>query len=131
MSTESFEIEATTSEGNRALVTLRVPDRSRFFEGHFVGLPMLPGVAQLVAIAHREAERVFGPVGTPRRMSRVKFQDIIVPGDRLSLSLERERENERTSIRFRLERLDVGSTRPASSGTLVYVDRSETLGEDS
>lgn len=117
--TERFEIESTSGQGDERLVRLRVPLASRFFEGHFEGMPMLPGVAQIVAIAHREAERVFGPLGTPQRMSRVKFTDRILPGDPLSLSLTRET-GETTLVRFRIERMLEDGARLASSGTLTY-----------
>jgi 3-hydroxymyristoyl/3-hydroxydecanoyl-(acyl carrier protein) dehydratase len=118
--TELFEIESTTGTGDERVVRLRVPIRgSRFFEGHFDGMPMLPGVAQVVAIAHREAERTFGALGSPRRMSRVKFQDTILPGDALSLSLTREA-GEQTVVRFKIERMLAAGPRVASSGTLTY-----------
>lgn len=80
---------------------------------------MLPGVAQIVAIAQREAERTFGALGTPRRMSRLKFQDVIVPGDSLALTLTRE-VTEGTLVRFRIERLLPEGARVASSGTITY-----------
>jgi 3-hydroxymyristoyl/3-hydroxydecanoyl-(acyl carrier protein) dehydratase len=117
--TEAFESELTTGEGDERHVRLRVPARSRFFEGHFEGRPMLPGVAQVVAIAQREAERTFGALGTPRRMSRLKFQDVIVPGDALALTLTRE-VGEGTLVRFRIERLLPEGARIASSGTITY-----------
>jgi 3-hydroxymyristoyl/3-hydroxydecanoyl-(acyl carrier protein) dehydratase len=122
VSTETFDVEDTTGEGEARRVALRVPAGSRFFEGHFEGMPMLPGVAQLVAIAHREAERCYGALGAPLRMSRVKFQDTILPGDRLALSLDREVGAE-TIVRFRIERLLAGGPRVASSGTIAYARR--------
>jgi 3-hydroxymyristoyl/3-hydroxydecanoyl-(acyl carrier protein) dehydratase len=118
--TERFEIESTTGAGDERVVKLRVPTQgSRFFEGHFDGMPMLPGVAQIVAIAHREAERTFGVLGSPRRMSRVKFQDTILPGDALSLTLHREVGAE-TRVRFEIARLLPEGARVASSGTITY-----------
>ena len=119
MGTERFEVGQTTGEGNARAIALRVPTDSRFFEGHFEGMPMLPGVAQLVAIAHREGERVFGALGAPTRVSRLKFQDTILPGDALSLTLERE-PGAQTTLRFRIERLLPEGARVASSGTLTY-----------
>jgi len=121
MGTERFEIELTSGIGDDVVVGLRVPTDSRFFEGHFEGRPMLPGVAQIVAIAHREARRVFGPLGAPTRISRLKFQDVIVPGDRLSLTLTRTRGDEPT-VRFRIERVLESGPRVASSGTIAYTD---------
>lgn len=119
MGSEAFDIESTTGEGDERLVRMSVPRDSRFFEGHFDGMPMLPGVAQVVAIAHREAERVFGVLGPPLRLTRVKFQDTILPGDRLELSLTRERGDE-TLVRFRIERMRNEGAKVASSGTIVY-----------
>jgi 3-hydroxymyristoyl/3-hydroxydecanoyl-(acyl carrier protein) dehydratase len=118
--TERFEIESTSGTGDERVVRLRVPaSGSRFFEGHFDGRPMLPGVAQVVAIAQREAERTFGALGSPRRLSRVKFQDTILPGDALTLSLTRETGPD-TLVRFKIERMLEAGPRVASSGTITY-----------
>lgn len=124
MGSEAFEIESTSGAADERVVRLRVPESSRFFEGHFEGKPMLPGVAQVVAIAHREAERLFGPLGAPQRMSRLKFQDVIVPGDALTLTLTQSRESPaETLVRFRIERMLVEGARVASSGTIAYAGR--------
>ena len=120
MSTERFEILATEGEGDERRIALRVPASSRFFEGHFEGMPMLPGVAEVVAIAHREAVRVFGPLGAPLRMSRIKFQETILPLDSLALGLTRENGEAKTTVRFRIERVIDGQARIAGSGTLTY-----------
>lgn len=119
---ERFDVEASSGEGDERTVRLRVPEGSRFFAGHFEGRPMLPGVAQVVAIAHREAERAFGPLGPPQRMNRIKFQDVIVPGDALALVLGREPSPEKreTLVRFRIERLLPEGPRVASSGVIAY-----------
>ncbi len=122
MSTERFEIVTTEGAGDVRRVTLRVPADSRFFEGHFEGMPMLPGVAEVVAIAHREALRVFGPLGRPVRMSRIKFQETILPLDALALGLERENGQGQTIVRFRIERVIDGAARIAGSGTLTYAE---------
>jgi 3-hydroxymyristoyl/3-hydroxydecanoyl-(acyl carrier protein) dehydratase len=117
MGPEQFEIVSTDYVGDERVVHLLVPASSRFFEGHFEGRPMLPGVAQVVAIADREARRLFAPLGTPTRMSRLKFQDVIVPGDRLALTLTRGADG---AVRFRIERLLESGPRVASSGTIAY-----------
>ncbi len=117
---ERFEVESTSGAEQDRVVRLRVPEGSRFFEGHFEGRPMLPGVAQVVAMAHREAERVFGPLGVPRRMSRMKFTEVILPGDALSLSLSRDRAGTESLVRFRIERLLPEGPRVASTGTIAY-----------
>ena len=120
VSTELFEIFSTEGVGDVRRIGLRVPAASRFFEGHFDGMPMLPGVAEVVAIAHREAVRVFGPLGRPVRMSRIKFQETILPLDALALALERENGETGATVRFRIERVVRGEARIAGSGTLTY-----------
>lgn len=125
MGNEGFEVESTSGEGDERAVRMRVPVDSRFFEGHFEGRPMLPGVAQVVAIAQREAARVFGALGTPIRMSRVKFQDVILPGDALTLTLTRATSEapSETLVRFRIERVLSEGPRVASSGTITYASK--------
>ncbi len=58
------------------------------FDGHFPGLPILPGVAQLEWAVH------FGHtlLGTPnefQRMDAIKFQKIMQPGEQIELTLNR------------------------------------------
>ena len=64
--------------------TLRVPEDSDLFAGHFPGLPVLPGVAQLHwALA---LWREHGGDSRPLRgLRRLKFQRIVGPGDVLQL----------------------------------------------
>ena len=83
------EIENETVEGDRAEFMLRLQPELRWFEGHFPGQPILPGVAQL-HIASLLAERVWG-IGFPGHdMSRVKFRRVMQPDERVSLSLTRK-----------------------------------------
>jgi 3-hydroxymyristoyl/3-hydroxydecanoyl-(acyl carrier protein) dehydratase len=101
-------------------VPVDVPEGSLYFDGHFDGRPMLPGVAQVVAIAHAQAELLFGPLGPPRRLARLKFQAVVKPGDALVLELVRE-QGEETKVRFTLDRVQAGEApETASSGVLVY-----------
>lgn len=113
---ETFEIGSTHALGDEKVrVEVRVPLRSVYFEGHFEGRPMLPGVAQVVGLGHAEAQRCYGPLGPARRLIRTKFQAVVVPGDALDLFFEIER-GEETKVRFRLMR----GEESVSSGTLVY-----------
>jgi len=101
-------------------VPVAVPAGSLYFEGHFEGRPMLPGVAQVVAMAHAQAEVHFGPLGPARRLARLKFQAVVKPGDGLLLELTREPGDE-TKVRFVLAlRRDGEAPETASSGVLVY-----------
>jgi len=112
----TFEIGDASRDGDEIRVAVRVPEDCVYFEGHFEGRPMLPGVAQAVRLAHTQAALRFGPLGPARSLVRTKFQAVIVPGDALTLVLTLERGAAETKVRFRIERVEA----QASSGTLVY-----------
>lgn len=73
--------------GRRELEIL-VPEASPWFEGHFPGHPILPGVAQIAwAVHYAAALRNDAP--TPHTLAQVKFKRPILPGARLTLCLSR------------------------------------------
>ena len=53
---------------------------SPWFEGHFPGEPVLPGIAQL-SMAFEAAEKARGEKLTLRGLRRVRFKKVIRPGD--------------------------------------------------
>lgn len=64
---------------DKVVLELFIPQDLLYFEGHFPGAPILPGVAQLDwAIAY--ARRYFAPPGVFRDVAALKFQQVIVPG---------------------------------------------------
>ena len=121
MTDRDFVVTGTqkTDAGHRVL--LSVPADLRYFDGHFDGRPMLPGVAQVVALADRHARRLYPGLGGSLRLQRVKFTAVIGPGEPLALSLTEERKEHEVLVRWSLERLAPPSGEAtASSGTLVY-----------
>lgn len=56
------------------------------FQGHFPGNPILPGVVQ-VDWAVRFGTEAFGDLGRFRGIERLKFQELIRPGETLELHL--------------------------------------------
>lgn len=112
-----------SSEGETVL-HVEVPNDLVFFEGHFEGNPMLPGVAQVVALVDAEARRAFPSLATrgARGLSRLKFQATIRPGDALHLGLSLEPGAE-PRVRFRIDRIAQAAplaTERATSGVLTY-----------
>ena len=68
-----------------------------FFQGHFQGLPVMPGVLQVEALAQTMAVYVakqpgFGDrIGLFAGIDEVRFKRIVVPGDTLRLEVTMEK----------------------------------------
>lgn len=78
-----------------------------FFQGHFPGHPIMPGVLQVEAmfqLCHFLVGKELDPDGTQdiylRKLSRVKFRKPVSPGDRLIVEAELLRKDE-TSAEFK------------------------------
>jgi beta-hydroxyacyl-ACP dehydratase FabZ len=70
-------------------VTINEP----FFQGHFPGVPVMPGVLQLEAMAQTGGIlliRVLKSGGTPyfMAMDNVKFRKVVKPGDQMRIECE-------------------------------------------
>ena len=66
---------------------VRVPADSAWFDGHFPGHPVLPGIAQLGMVA----DLIRTALGLPARVvgvSRVRFKQMVLPDDCLQVSAE-------------------------------------------
>ena len=93
---DQFELElvqrgATEDGGETATYAVGVPADLLYFSGHFPGAPVLPGVAQLVALVLDRVHALWPELGAPTRVGRLKFKQPVAPGDALELSLRRER----------------------------------------
>jgi 3-hydroxymyristoyl/3-hydroxydecanoyl-(acyl carrier protein) dehydratase len=70
-----------------AELDLVVPVDLRFFDGHFLGAPVVPGVVQ-IKWAIELARRYLGTGAEFAGMEAVKFQHLMTPGTRATLALE-------------------------------------------
>ncbi len=74
---------------NAAQYSLIFADGCNFFEGHFNGFHVLPGVVQLY-YAHRYAEDAFGIEVSDNCVKKIKFSKIIKPNQKIKLVFERK-----------------------------------------
>ena len=69
---------------------LRVPAELAYFPGHFPRAPVLPGAAQVGWALQLAAEHLGTPIPC-RTMEALKFQRLLQPGDRVTLTLRLDR----------------------------------------
>ncbi len=100
-------------EGGKVKLELRIQPELAYFDGHFPGQPILPGVAQLAWAEHYG--KLFFAIGQPfLTMEVVKFKKIIRPGTLVTMSLELKKDTGK--LYFDL----YSATESHSSGRLVY-----------
>ena len=85
-----FELSETHVIGLKN-VTMNEP----FFEGHFPGTPIMPGVLQIESLAQTGGILLLNTVSDPQnyltffmKIDKVKFKRIVIPGDTLIFKLE-------------------------------------------
>ena len=77
-----------------------VPAGLRYFEGHFPGVPLLPGVVQIGWAMELARQHLAVPAGF-RALSNVKFTRVIQPGTAVSLSLRMADEGRELHFEYR------------------------------
>ena len=107
------KIEILKQTANWFLLNCVVPADLLFFNGHFKGHPVLPGVVQIDwAIAF--AEELLGVQNTFSEMRQLKFQNLILPDAAIKLSLSFDEEKNILVFRYFI------NDNTLSSGRIVY-----------
>ncbi len=78
--------------GTESLVAIKnVTINEEFFNGHFPGMPVMPGVLQVEAMAQAVGLLMLEPGKIPLFMSvdKCKFRKQVVPGDQIRIEVER------------------------------------------
>ena len=88
-----YSADAKNRTGSKIVALKNVTMNEQFFQGHFPGLPVMPGVLQIEAMAQAaclafsrpgESEKIYYIAG----ISEAKFRRPVVPGDTLMLHAE-------------------------------------------
>jgi 3-hydroxyacyl-[acyl-carrier-protein] dehydratase len=77
----------TPNDAQSLSADVHVPPESPWFRGHFPANPILPGIAQLAMVFDVLRHAFDGPLRV-MEVSRVRFKQMILPGDRLVVVVE-------------------------------------------
>ncbi len=81
-------------ESGRVVGIKNVTNNEPYFQGHFPGNPVMPGVLQMEAIAQvagvmlNSREGKAGKTAYFMSMNKVKFRKMVIPGDQLRIEVE-------------------------------------------
>ena len=93
---------------------MTVPLDLTHFDGHFAATPVVPGVAQ-IGWAMDLARRALVPQGRFRGIEALKFQQLVRPGDALTLNLRWEPSRGKLYFDYALQ----GQGRPCATGRIL------------
>ena len=95
------------------VLSLSVREKTRYFDGHFPGHPILPGIAQ-VDWAAEFAQQYFQLADTFSGLEALKFPEFIGPGSQVTLTLNYRPEKKKVNFSF------TGENKKFSSGRIVF-----------
>jgi UDP-N-acetylglucosamine acyltransferase len=90
--------------GRRIVAVKNVTVNEDYFQGHFPGMPLMPGVMMIETLAQVATLLLLDEAGPPTRravlrgVNDAKFRRQVVPGDRLRLEVTRERERQGLAV---------------------------------
>ncbi|MBU2967482.1 AMP-binding protein [Amphritea sp. 2_MG-2023] len=93
------DLTSQVMTGNCAELVCQIPANLIYFDGHFAGNPILPGIVQ-VHWAEHYGRQLLSLVGRFDRLEVVKFQQVIFPESTINLTLEYQPEKGKLNFRF-------------------------------
>lgn len=95
---------------DRAEYCLQIPSNLAYFEGHFKGMPLVPGVVQLNWVVGF-AKTDLGLQGSISQGDQIKFTNFMKPNDDVSLSLKYNPEKSSLSFSYKSNEIAYSSGR--------------------
>ena len=117
-------------EGKRAIGRKCVTMNEHFFQGHFPGQPIMPGVLIIEAMAQTACALMFsrpemkGKLAYFMGMEEIKFRKPVTPGDVLEMEIEMLRVGSRAGRAKGVARID-GEPATEAVFSFAIVDRAE------
>ena len=109
------EIISRQLEENMAQIQIRIPEDLAYFDGHFAGMPVVPGVVQL-HWAVQYAKSIFKLDGFVTLGSQIKFSNLMQPKDEVCLTLDYNPEKSALSFNYK------SNEKAYSSGRLTFAN---------
>lgn len=102
---ESLKLDVRKHTDTEAEVAFTLPEDLTYFNGHFPGRPILPGVAQ-THLAVLIAQKLWGDWPSDSNLQKLKFKRVLLPGDAVVLKLKRDAAIGRLSFVYRFRDID-------------------------
>lgn len=118
--TEWPDLRKETGEQHQRTLSLFIPHNLSWFDGHFPGRPILPGVIQ-THWANHYGRQVFGELGDFSQLEVIKFQQVISPGKSIQLDLSWNPVSAKLTFAYNL------GEEKFSSGRIVFQRRNEQV----
>lgn len=111
------EILEKKTETETIVLALRIPEELAYFSGHFDKISIVPGVVQIQWAVHY-ARQYLGINRTFSHMEAVKFKELLLPGQHLTLSLHYRNSDGKLTFCYQSETIEY------SSGRIYFHDAS-------
>ena len=115
-------LQSIQREGDQLRARAQVTPSMPWFQGHFPGQPILPGVA-LIALTHQLVLQALGEDWQLSRVSKVRFLDLVRPGASLELRVDLHKQAEDLEAVFLIDQ----GEKLYARGRLVFVSSPPAL----